>query len=907
MISEADHEARQWFTEKRMPSQISFWRKLTYSIRAFFRRKKVGSELDSELLFHLEAQVETNVRAGMSRAAARQSALRKFGGVELAKEECRDERGTQFLDQTWQDIRFGARMLRKNPGFTAVAVLTLALGIGANTAIFSVVEGVVLAPLPYAQPDRLVTVWESNYHSPKFSASHPDFQDWQRNAQSFQQMAAFTAQDYDLSAPGTPEHLDGKLISADFFSTLGAKLALGREFSSNEDRQGGAPSVIISDRLWRNRFSANPAALGRNITLNGVDYSIVGILPSDFQFINGHPDVFTPLGQGPPTLVNDRTVHALEAIARLKPGVTTAQAQIEMSAVQNNLDVLYPATDKGIGSVVVPLQEQIVGNAGGTLLMVLGASGLVLLIACANVASLLLARATARSREFAIRSALGASRARVIRQLLTESVILSVAGGALGLVIAKWGLSALLAASPGGLPRSESIGVNAPVLFFTFGVSIAVGILFGLAPALKSSRSDIQSVLKDAGRESTSTHHRAQSSLVVVQMALTLVLLVSAGLLFRTIHHLWNINLGFDTQHVITFKVGLPPSVNTNPADIGVAYRQLIERIREIPGVQAADFTNIVPLSEEDNGTPFWSGPHKLTSTAEAPRLLMFWTGTDYLKSMGIPLLEGRFFNSDDTIKSAQVIVIDSVLARTYFPDKDPVGQSMIINIWGTARVIGVVGHVTHWGLDRPNFYTQNQAYGSFYQLPGPAMSLFKDQTIVVHTPLAAAAIPPEIRNVVQTMGSGEPIFNIQTIQEIVSRSMSPQRFPMILLGAFAALALLLASVGIYGVISYSVTLRIHEIGIRMALGAEKRNIFRMVIGQGLQLAIAGLTIGTASALILSRLLSSFSHLLYGVGVSDPITFAAVAFLLACVAILASYIPARRATQVDPMTALRNE
>ncbi len=875
--------------------------------RDLFRVKRSERELDAELRFDIAQRVEANMRSGMTRKDAERSARREFGSAALAKEECRDERGTQFFEQLWQDVRFGARMLRKNPGFTIAAVLTLALGIGANTAIFSVVEGVVLAPLPYSQPDSLVTVWESNYHAPKMGVSDRDFQDWRRNAQSFQKMGTFTAQDYDLSAPGTPEHLDGNLISADFFSTLGVKLAIGREFSSDEDRQGGAPAVIISDRLWRIRFSASSAALGRNITLDGVDYTIVGILPADFQFIEGHPDIFTPIGQGPPTLVNDRTIHALEAIARLKPGVTTAQAQIEMSAVQSNIDSLYPATDKGIGSVVVPLQEQIVGNARGTLLIILGASGLVLLIACANVASLLLARATTRSREFAIRSALGASRARVIRQLLTESLILSFSGGALGLLIAKWGLNPLLAAAPNSLPSSASIGVNAPVLFFTFGVSIAVGILFGLAPALKSSRSDIQSVLKEAGRGSTSTHHRAQGSLVIVQMALTLVLLVSAGLLFRTIRHMWNINPGFDTQHTITFKVGLPPSVNANPSDIGVAYHQLIERIREIPGVQAADFTNIVPLSEQDNGTPFWIGPQKLTSTAEAPRLLMFWTGADYLKSMGIPPLEGRFFNAGDTINSAQVIVIDGTLARTYFPDKDPVGQSMTINIWGTARVIGVVGHVTHWGLDRPNFYTQNQAYGSFYQLSGPAMSLFKDQIILVHTPLPSAAIIPKIRNIVYTMGGGGPIFNIQTIQEIVSRSMSPQRFPMILLGAFAALALLLASVGIYGVISYSVTLRVHEIGIRMALGAEKQNIFRMVIGQGLQLAIAGLAIGAASALILARVLSSFSHLIYGIGVGDPLTFAAVSFLLTCVAILACYIPARRATRVDPMTALRNE
>jgi predicted permease len=890
-----------------MPSHNSTWRKFSYSMRALLHRHKIESELDSELRFHLESQIESNIRAGMSPESARQSALREFGAVALAKEECRDERGTQFLEQLWQDVRFGARMLRKNPGFTAVAILTLALGIGANTAVFSVVEGVVLAPLPYYQPDRLVAVWESNYHAPEMDTSYPDFQDWQRDAQSFQEMGAFTSQDYNLTSPGTAEHLDGAPISANFFRMLGAKLALGREFSADEDRHGGPPAIIISDRLWKNRFGASPSALGKSVTLDGADYTVVGILPSEFRFIVGHPDVFTPVGQGPPTIISNRTAHSFAVVARLNSGVTTPQVQTEMTAVQNNLDALYPATDKGIGSVAVPLQQEIVGNSSGTLFMVLGAAGLVLLIACANVASLLLARATTRSREFAIRAALGASRARVIRQLLTESVILSFSGGALGLVIAKWGVSQLLAAFPGSLPRSESIGVNTPVLLFTFAVSIAVGILFGLAPALKSSKTDLQGALKEAGRGSTSTHHRAQTSLVIVQMALTLVLLVSAGLLFRTIRHLWNINPGFDTQHVITFKVGLPPSVNANPANIGVAYRQLIERIREIPGVQAADFTNIVPLSGEDNGTPFWIGPQKLTSTAEAPRLLMFWTGADYLKSMGIPLLEGRFFNEGDTVNSAQVIVIDSALAHTYFPDKDPVGQTMTINIWGTARVIGVVGHVTHWGLDRPNFYTQNQAYGSFYQLPAPIMSIFKDQVIVVHTPLNAAAITPEVRNAVQSMGSGQPVFNIRTIQEVVSHSMSSQRFPMLLLGAFAVLALLLASIGIYGVISYSVTLRTNEIGIRMALGAEKRNVFRMVIRQGLRLAITGLAIGTVAALILARVLSSFSHLLYGVGTGDPTTFAAVSLILTGVAVLACYIPARRATQVDPMTALRNE
>jgi predicted permease len=559
---------------------------------------------------------------------------------------------------------------------------------------------------------------------------------------------------------------------------------------------------------------------------------------------------------------------------------------------------------------VVPLKQEIVGDVSGTLLMLWGAVGLVLLIACANVANLLLARAAGRAREFAIRSALGANRGRVVRQLLTESVLLSVAGGALGVLIAVFGVSPVLAAVPGSMPRGEDIGVNGAVLLFTFGVSIAVGILFGLAPALKRWNADVQASLRDAGRGSTSAHHRAQSGLVITQMALTLVLLVGAGLLFRTIHHLWDVNPGFDTQHIITFKVGVSRSLTKTPSSTRIAYQQLIERIRKIPGVLAADFTNPVPLTGEGGFMPFWIGSRKPASLQAAPRLVMFLTGPDYLRTMGIPLLRGRFFTLEDTTKSPCVMVIDTVFADMYFSGRDPIGETLSAGFApvGPCRIVGVAGHVKLFALDDAGPSFHNQAYFPLYQDPDEWVAVgYPDTAVVLRTPLDAAALMPAIRTAVDAAGGDQPVYAVRTMQEIASQSMGSRRFPMILLCVFAGLALLLASVGIYGVISHSVSLRVHEIGIRMALGADKRKIFQMVIGRGLRLAVAGLAIGTAAALVLTRVLSSFSGLLYGVGASDPATFAGVSLVLAGVAVLACYIPARRAAQVDPMVALRYE
>jgi putative ABC transport system permease protein len=882
---------------------MNFWQRWS-------RRGKWERELSEELRDHFEKQVAANIAAGIPADEARRQATLKFGAVEGVKEDCREQRSGFWLETLFADLRYALRMFRKNPGFAAIAILTLALGIGANTAIFSVVEGVILAPLPYFQPDRLVMVWENNPRFPRVFVSYPNFLDWQHSARSFRQMAAFMEQGVDLTGPGAPEHLDGKEISSGFFGTLGAKLTLGREFSPEEDRRGGTPVVIISNRLWRNRFDGSAEALGKSVTLDGVDYTIVGVTPPGFR-LEHDADVYTPLGRSDPLILNDRAGHdGIFSVARLKPGVTVSQGQAEMNTIQNGLDQLYPDANRDLGIYIEPLKHEIVGDVGGTLLLLLGAVGLVLLIACANVANLLLARSAARSREFAVRSALGANRTRLVRQLLTESVLLSLAGAGLGLLIAMLGVRSVLAAVPEILPRTENVSVNGAVLLFTLVVSIAVGILFGLAPALKSWNADLQASLKEGARGSTSAHHRAQSSLVIVQMALTLVLLMGAGLLFQTILRLWDVNPGFDPTHVITLKIGVSHSLTKTASSTRIAYQQLIERIRKIPGVQAADFTSAVPLSGQGWTMPFWIGSQQPASLQGAPRLVMYLTGPDYFRMMEIPLLRGRFFTQEDTTKSPCVMIIDSVFAHTYFPDSDPLLQTLSAGFspMGPCRIVGVVGHVRHWVLQDPSTYTQIQAYLSLYQDPDQWVPVnYPGMTIVVRTPLEPVTVMPAIKAAVYGGGSDQTIYDVRTMQEIAAESMSSQRFPMILLGVFAGLALLLASIGVYGVISYSVTQRTHEIGIRMTLGAEKRTVFRMVIAQGLRLAVVGLAIGAVAALILARVLSSFSHLLYGVGAGDPLTFVAVSLMMTAVVVSACYIPARRAMRVDPMTALRHE
>ena len=882
---------------------------LLYRLRALLRRKSMESELDEELRAHFDRQVEKHIRSGLSPEEAKRRARLEFGGSGPVKEECRDVRGVSFIEIAIQDLRYAVRTLRKSPGFTVVAVLTLALGIGANTAIFSVVDGVLLAPLPYAQPDRLAVVWESNLHYGwHVWISYLNFRDWQRDSRSFEQMGAFYYQARDLTAPGAPEHVDGKEISSGFFGALGAKLTLGREFTPQEDQPGGAPVAIISDRLWRDRFSGDRQALGRSLTLDGVDYTVVGVAPRGLHFY-GDAEVYTPLGQGDPAILNERGAHDdMLAIARLKPEVSLVQAQAEMSTIQNRLDKLYPDANQGLGAAVVTLKHDLVENVSGTLLLLLGAVGLVLLIACANVANLLLARSTARTREFAIRGSLGASRTRVIRQLLTEGVLLSLTGAGLGLLIAMWGVKPVLAMVPGSLPRREEIGLNLPVLLFAFGVAIAVGILFGLAPALKASKASLQDALKEGGRTSTGAHDRAQTCLVVFQVALTLVLLAGAGLLFRTIRSLWDVNPGFDTQHLIAFKVGVSPSLTQTPASTRSAYRQLLGRIRNLPGIESADFTLAVPLAREAGTIPFWHDAQVPTQIQAAPRTVMYLTGPDYLRTMHIPLLQGRFFTPADTIGTPCVVAIDTAFARTYFAGGNPVGQALSFGFdkpfIGPCTIIGVVGHVKDWGLDDTG-PVQAQTYYTLYQDPDKWVAAnYPGTTMIVRTRLDSATAVATIKKAVYGIYSGQPVYDVRTMQEIASQSMASERFPMVLLGVFAALALLLACVGVYGVTSYSIGRRVHEIGIRMAVGAGRKDVLRLVLRQGATMALAGVAIGIAAAFGLTRLIA---NLLFGISPHDPVTLSAVAALLIAVVLAACYLPASRATRIDPMVALRHE
>jgi predicted permease len=597
-------------------------------------------------------------------------------------------------------------------------------------------------------------------------------------------------------------------------------------------------------------------------------------------------------------------------LARLKQGITTGQAEAEMNAIQGDLDRQYPDANRGVGIAMNSLKQQIVGDVRGTILLLFGAVTLVLLIACANVANLMLARSNSRAREFGIRAALGASRGRIVRQLLTESIVLSLLGGSLGIAVAGFALRALLTALPYTLPRSADIGLHWPVLLFTMLTSMAAGVLFGLVPAMQSAKSDVQDALRKGSRGATAGRNANASlgRLVMVQFALTLVLMTKAGMLLRSIRNLWHVNPGFDTRNVISFQVGLSPSLTQTPAGTRAAYQQLLARIRQVPGVEAADITNMVPLAGGDNSGPFWIGTAQPASPQEAPHALYFWTGPDYLKTMGIPLLQGRFFTSADRLDSEKVVVIDSVLAHTFFPGRNPVGQTLTVGHWGEARIVGVVGHVRHWGLDDPGTYNPRQIYIPVYQLPDSMVTdFFRNLTLLLRTALPPAEVMPAIRDVVSTSSPDQPVYDVKTIDEVLSESMASRNLPIVLLGVFAGLALLLASIGIYGVVSYSVTRRTQEIGIRLALGSNRRQIFRTIVQQAMQMAGAGLGVGILVALAMVRLMPSFSNLLYGVGGSDPITLVGVSGVLLLAALVACYVPARRAMRSDPMDCLRTE
>jgi predicted permease len=807
------------------------------------------------------------------------------------------------------DLRYAIRLLLQSPAFTAIAVLTLALGIGANTALFSVVNGVLLNPLAHPHSYQLVTIYSRINGVDSGPLEYPNFQDWQRDSRSFASMAAYRNEDYNFIGNGEGERLSGYMISASFFDTLGVVPVLGRTFRADDDQIGAGPVVVLSGGFWKRKFGSSPSVIGQAIILNGTAYTIVGVVPDSFRFYGNMRDVYTPIGQWADPSFRDRRISVgAHAFGRLKPGVTLAQAQAEMEEVARNLAAAYPEADKGHSVHLVSMKEDMVGNVQPLLIVLLAAVGFLMLIACANVANLLLARSVARSREFAIRSALGASQARMIRQLLTESVLLSVVGGALGLLLAFCGMKTILKGLPAALPRASEVSLDPKVLLFTLVLSLLTGVIFGLAPALKATRTNLQEVMKQSGRGSSGFRHRLQGTFVAAEMALALVLLIGAGLMIRTLGALWRVNPGFNPTHAITFNLAMPATSNTTSVETRARLRNFDEKMLSIPSVQAVSVTLGSRPMIHDSALPFWiEGEPKPAHDSDMPAATFFLVESGFRQAMGITLLRARFVSDQDNENTPIVVDIDDNFARMYFPGQDPIGNHINFTEFNVqAEVVGVVGHVKQYALDAdPPGALQAQFFYPFMQIPEKIMPLVaKSVAVVLRTQGDPTAIMGQVRETVKEIDPRDVIYNVQTMDDVVATSYAARRLTMILLTGFAALALLLACVGIYGVISYLVGQRTQEIGIRMALGAQRRDILVLVLGEGTKMALIGVAIGTAASLILTRLMAKQ---LFGVSAHDPFTYLSVAFVLTLVAIAACYVPARRAVGVDPMKSLRWE
>lgn len=806
-----------------------------------------------------------------------------------------------------QDIRYGLRMLLAKPSFTIIAVLALALGIGVNSAIFSVVNGVLFKPMAYKEPDRLVRLWEKWGGFDQGSVSYLNFKDWRERNQSFENMATYRWTGFNLTGGDQPERVTGRQVSSEMLEVLGVAPAIGRDFRRDEDREGANAVVIISDSLWKRRFGGDPNVINQTLTLNDEPYQVLGVLPADFHYFP-KADVLVPIEASKERSLKERSWHpGIQVLARLKPGVSLAQAQSDMTSIAGALGQEYPDTNKEHWVTLRSLYDATVGDVRNLLFMLLAAVFFVLLIACANVANLMLARASARQKEIAIRTALGANRLRIIRLLMTESVMLALVGGAMGLLIAYWGTGLALKTLPDALPRVNDIQVDASVLLFTLAASVITGVVFGLAPALQASNPNLNETLKEGGRSGSSGRQNIRSGLVVAEIAISLVLLVGSGLLIRSFIALNHVSPGFDDQNILTFDVSLSSKEYAEAPKVRRFFKQFLEKIENLPGVQSAAATELLPLSGSDSENQFYVTGRPKPSPSELPLAMSYITSPDYLKTMHIPLLKGRFFEESDTLTSGLVMVIDENMANQYFPGEDPVGQHISMPINPTAdfefRIIGVVGHVKQENLDTADGSTVGtQMYITHSQIPDEF--IFPGSTLVVRTNAEPSGYLPAIRSELTSMGSAATLSNAKTMEQLRGELISDRRFTLILVGIFSVLALILASIGIYGVISYSVAQRTREIGIRIALGASQGQILKMVVGGGAKLALIGILIGAAGGLGLTQLIRSF---LYGVSPSDPLTFTGISLILACVAMLASYVPARRAMKVDPNTALRYE
>lgn len=806
-----------------------------------------------------------------------------------------------MLDTLLKDIRYGARMLIKSPGFTAVALLTLTLGIGANSAIFTVVNALLLRPLPFEDADRLVFLSERSRQLEGMSISYPNFTDWREQNSSFEQIAVFRRQSFNLTGGSEPERLNGAQVSATLFPILTYQPALGRVFTNEEDKPGADPVVVLSYGLWQRRFGSNPDILGQTLSMNGKGFMVIGVMPQKFAFPS-RVELWVPVGpESSQESWQSRGNHpGLYGIARLNPGVSLEQARADMDTVAARLEQQYPNTNTTNRVSVTPLLEIVVRDVKPGLLVLLAAVGFVLLIACVNVANLLLARGATRSKEIAVRCALGAGRFRLVRQLMTESVLLSLLGGALGMALAYWGVKGLIAISPANTPRADEISLDLTVLGFTLAVSLLTGVAFGLAPALQASKPDVNESLKDASRGSTGVRHRIRSVLVIIEVALALVLLIAGGLTIRSFYRLQQLNPGFDDEGLLTLQLTLPQLSYSEPHKRTGFFQQLVDRIASLPGVESVGAATGLPLGNNGNQTSFSIEGQPPPGPGEVPLVEIANVSSDYFKTMRIPLLRGRTFTDQDNADAPPVMVIDQLFAERHWPGEDPVGKQ--VRFGGAShqgpvvKVVGVVGRVKMDGLDQDS--NRVQGYRPYLQSPWFGFA------VVMRTKSDAAGLASAVRQEVLKIDAGQPIFNIRTMEQIRSETTTSRRMTTILLSIFAGVALLLAAVGIYGVMAYSVNQRTHEIGIRIALGAARRDVVRLVVGQGMLLASTGVGLGLGGAFLLTRWMS---NLLFGVSATDPATFGGIAALLTGVAFAACMVPARRATKVDPIVALRYE
>src|SRR5215212_1064578 len=878
-------------------------------LRALAGRESVIRDIDAELRLHVELETEQNVARGMSPAEARRAARMSFGNFDNIRDTAYTVRGGGLMETFLQDVRYGVRVLAKHKGFTAVAVLTLALGIGANTAIFSVVNDLLLRPLPYSDAERVVMLWEVTPEGRHMNTtSRANFREWRAQSASYESMAAFSDQRLNLTGAGEPEEVAAQLATPSLFKVLGVEPALGRVLVEDDIRRDSA-GVVLSHAFWKRRFGGDPDLIGKPITLNGSPFNVVGVMPPSFQWHikqrsgTGKPaEVWMVLAMPPPGAQggNERG-RFLSVVAVLKKNNRVEQAEAELKTIHKRLeqDSTY---NKNYTAEVIPLREQMVGNVRPALWVLLGSVGLVLLIACANVANLLLSRVAAREKEIALRTALGARRMRVIRQLLTESLLLSLVGSALGLLVAWWGIGALVAISPRDLVNLQNVGINTMVLAWTLGVTLLTSILFGIAPALEATRLNLNDALKEGGKGADaqgSRSRRLRGALVVGEVALALMLLAGAGLLVKSFAQLRKIDTGFETENVLTMVLRLPAAKYKDDPQYVAFFRQALERVRATPGVRSAGIVNFLPLyGGLGSATSFYIEGKPEPPRGTGPSANVRVADSGYFKTLGIPVKQGRTFTDVEDAEARPVILVSESFARKHFPGEDPLGKRIKVFMsekpeW--TEVIGVVGDVRY-----DNLTVEAEPF-VYYPYPGLT---YPFMTLVVRTAGDPAEMAPAMRREIAALDADQPVSDVRTMTQVMADTVSRARFNTLLLSIFAGLATLLAAVGIFGVMSYSVQLRTREIGLRMALGAQPGRVLMMMLRQGLLLTLIGIGVGLAGALALSRVMSG---LLYGVTASDPSTFAAIVVVLGVVSLVACYIPARRATRVDPLVALKYE